>query len=112
MQAETNAQYQTVTTGTGDFTISLLPPGTYKLTVEVPGFKKFVQNGIRAAVAQTVRLDVKVQIGASDSVLVHADAQMSKRREPSKARPSIRSVCWRSRSISAAAKAGARSAIR
>ena len=66
--------FQTVTTATGDYTIPLLPPGSYRVTVEVSGFKKFVQTGIRAEVAQTARLDIKLEIGsASESVTVQAD---------------------------------------
>ena len=80
VQAETNAQYQTVTTATGDYTIPLLPSGTYRVTVEVAGFKKFIQSGIRAEVAQTARLNIRLEIGsASESVTVQADAEMLER---------------------------------
>src|SRR5437870_5596784 len=55
---ETGAQYQTVTTSTGNYTLSQLPAGAYDLTVEVPGFSKFVQQGIRVFISQTARIDV------------------------------------------------------
>src|SRR5690349_24081771 len=38
--SETGAQFRTVSTTTGNYTISSLPSGTYDLGVEVAGFKK------------------------------------------------------------------------
>ena len=38
----TGTEYKTVTTETGNYTISSLPAGSYELRVEAPGFKKFV----------------------------------------------------------------------
>ncbi len=35
------------TTGTGSYTLAEMPPGVYSVSVEVPGFKKFTQQGIR-----------------------------------------------------------------
>src|SRR5580704_15383870 len=32
------------TTGSGDFVINLLPPGTYTVSIEAPAFKKSVTN--------------------------------------------------------------------
>src|SRR5690349_24818948 len=60
--SETAVAYQTVTTQTGDYTIAQLPPGMYDLQVEVPGFKKYVLQGIRIYVAQAVRADVVLQV--------------------------------------------------
>ncbi len=76
---ETGGQYQTTTTSTGNYTLPSLPVGTYSLTVNVPGFKKFVQNGIGVAVAQTARVDVTLQVGsASEAITVTADADLLK----------------------------------
>jgi hypothetical protein len=44
---ETGVQYQSITTQTGDYTISQIPAGSYSLSVEAPGFNRFVQQGIR-----------------------------------------------------------------
>jgi hypothetical protein len=47
------------------------------LTVAVAGFKSYRQDGITAEVAQTARVDVKLEIGAaSETVQVHADAEL------------------------------------
>ena len=77
--AQTGAQYQTLSTSTGNYTFASLPMGTYNLTVEVSGFKKFTQEGIQVAVAQTARVDLVLQVGsASDAVTITADAPLLK----------------------------------
>ena len=73
----TNQELRTITTETGNFTIPALSAGNYSLTVEQPGFRKFVQTGITVQVAQTLRIDVSLQVGAVDNqVTVNADAPL------------------------------------
>jgi hypothetical protein len=73
----TGADYKSVTTQAGDYTVPSLPAGVYHLTVAVPGFKTYHQDGITAEVAQTARVDVRLEVGAaSESVQVHADADL------------------------------------
>lgn len=49
------------------------------MSVAVPGFKGFLRSGITVAVAQTLRIDVGLEIGAaSESVRVTADAALLK----------------------------------
>ena len=77
--AETGVLSKTVTTSTGNYTIPSLPAGRYDLTVEVTGFKKYIQRGINVQVAETVRVDVGLEVGtASESVTVSADAAILK----------------------------------
>jgi hypothetical protein len=66
---DSGAEFRTVTTGTGNYTIPSLPAGMYKLTVEVSGFKKFNQEGIQVQVAQTDRVDVTLQVGATTELI-------------------------------------------
>jgi hypothetical protein len=74
---DTGSQYQTVTTDTGNYTLAQLPSGTYELTVTAAGFRRYVQQGIRALVASAVRVDVALQIGSSaDAVTVTSDAPL------------------------------------
>jgi hypothetical protein len=71
--------FKGVTTGTGNFTIPYVPSGTYDLTIEVAGFRRYEQKGVRVQVAQTVRVDVTLQLGStSESVSVTADASLLK----------------------------------
>jgi hypothetical protein len=73
----TGAEYRSITTQAGDYTAPSLPAGVYQLAVTAAGFKNFRQDGINAQVAQTARVDVKLEVGsATDSVVVHADAAL------------------------------------
>src|SRR6185503_19806507 len=76
---QTGADYATVSTSTGNYSIAQLPAGSYDLSVEAPGFKKFAQQGIAVGVAQTARIDVTMQVGqATESVTITADAPLLK----------------------------------
>ena len=52
----TGASRETLTESTGDYTLTLLPPGTYNLSVEAPGFRKLTQNGVILEVDQHARI--------------------------------------------------------
>jgi hypothetical protein len=75
----TGLKTETITTNTGNFTIASLPAGVYEVSVEAPGFKKTTQQGIQVQVAQIVRLDLTLQVGATtESVTVTAAAPLLK----------------------------------
>ena len=75
----TGATYQVATTGTGNYTLSQLPAGNYEMFITVPGFKKYVRQGLTVAVAQTLRIDAILEVGtAAESVTVQADAPLLK----------------------------------
>src|SRR5262245_23882954 len=74
---ETAARYETATTETGNYTLPQLPSGTYQLSAELPGFKKYVRQGITVLVAQTLRLDVTLEVGSNnESVTVTENAPL------------------------------------
>jgi hypothetical protein len=58
INGETGAKYETISTETGNYTLTQVPPGVYQLTAELPGFKRYVRQGITVLVAQTLRIDV------------------------------------------------------
>jgi hypothetical protein len=59
-----NTQLGTVTNEVGGFVFPALVPGTYSIAAELPGFKKFVREGITLQVNQTVRVDMNLEVGA------------------------------------------------
>ncbi|MBV8820788.1 MAG: carboxypeptidase regulatory-like domain-containing protein [Acidobacteriaceae bacterium] len=76
---ETGATYQAATTTTGNYTLAELPAGSYELSVSVPGFKKYVRQGLTVQVGQTLRIDVMLEVGtATESVTVNEAAPLLK----------------------------------
>ena len=60
---------------TGFYLISNLPIGTYEVSAEAPGFKKFVTTGAVLTVNSKLAVNVKLEVGnITDSVTVAADA--------------------------------------
>jgi len=59
----------TVSSETGDYTLRGLLPATYELTVEVGGFRKFVQPAITLQVDQNARIDVRLQVGSTNEIV-------------------------------------------
>ncbi len=73
----TGVQAELTTTGTGLFTAPYLNAGLYDVTVEVNGFRKLTQKGVRVQVAQTASLELKLQIGtAAEAISVTSDAPL------------------------------------
>ena len=61
----------------GDFTVPLLPPGKYSVTVLAPGFKTQTSSNIHVQVGSTVTVNIKLQLGqASEKVIVEAAAEI------------------------------------
>jgi Carboxypeptidase regulatory-like domain len=79
VNSDTAAVYKVSTTSTGNYTLPNLPAGTYLLSVDSAGFKKFDRPGIVVQVAQTLRVDAVLEVGSStDTVTVNAEAPLLK----------------------------------
>jgi hypothetical protein len=77
--AATGAVFNTVSTATGNYTVSNLPVGTYDLTATVTGFKTYKRPGLDLAAAQIMRIDVPLEVGSqTESVTVTAEASLLK----------------------------------
>jgi hypothetical protein len=75
---QTGLERQTQTTETGDYTLPLLPVGTYDISAEKDGFKKSVQTGIVLRVDERARVDIQLQVGAStESIQVTAEIPLT-----------------------------------
>jgi hypothetical protein len=73
----TNAVRQTVSTTDGDYSFPSLPPGTYNVKAEHPGFKVETQVSIEVQVQQTVRIDFTLDVGqVTQSVEVSGTADL------------------------------------
>jgi hypothetical protein len=73
----TGAVYTTASDAAGIYQIPFVVIGTYTLSVEKAGFKKYVQQGIGLAVGQKAVIDITLALGeVTQSVSVTANAQM------------------------------------
>ncbi|HYE75870.1 MAG TPA: TonB-dependent receptor [Blastocatellia bacterium] len=71
-------QTLTVTTNEGgDFVVTPLNPGLYRVTVSSPGFQKMVINSVEVQVGQAAHVDVEMKVGeVSSTVEVTSDAPL------------------------------------
>lgn len=60
----TGVAWESPSTGGGLYNIPNLPPGTYRVTAEMKGFKQLIENNVVVAVAAVVGLDLKMEVGA------------------------------------------------
>jgi len=55
----------TTTNSEGEYSVPALPPGSYNVTINAPGFKKYEAAGVILRVAQKARNDVTLQVGTA-----------------------------------------------
>ena len=73
---DTGATRDTVTSGEGFYRISELPPGSYTVTVEAPGFKTSISKDVEVRAEEPRGFDVKLQVGAvAEQVTVTAPSE-------------------------------------
>jgi hypothetical protein len=74
---ETNTTRILVTEATGSYRFLNMPVGAYELTVELPGFSKYMRSGITLSLNQDAVVDVQLQpASVSESIEVRADAPL------------------------------------
>ncbi len=61
---ETGVRFDTVSTDVGNFAVPLLPPGTYRITVQKEGFRPLSRTGIVLQIDQVARIDFVLDVGA------------------------------------------------
>jgi hypothetical protein len=82
---DTNISNSTETGPTGDYVLTLLRPGNYKLTVSHAGFKSYVQSGIVLEINQKLKIDVSLPVGN-----VTENVQVKRRSSPPRIHKSAR----------------------
>jgi hypothetical protein len=51
------------TNAEGGYYIPYLTPGTYRITVESPGFKKYLREGVQIRTGEIPRIDIQMEVG-------------------------------------------------
>ncbi len=71
----TNLNYSAVTNTSGYYVVPNLPPGQYEISVQAPGFAKYVQPAFSLTVGQTATLDVSLKVaGVGETITVTTEA--------------------------------------
>lgn len=65
----TGAHFQAATDGNGQYSIRAIPIGSYTLTAEARGFKRFETKGIRVQVNEVARVDISLTVGATTETI-------------------------------------------
>ncbi len=74
---ETGLRYMARSNSTGNYTVALLPPGTYRLNVQKEGFQPASRSGIVLTARDVRRVDLRLEIGTVEvSVEVSAGVAM------------------------------------
>ncbi len=74
-EVQTNRRVETKSGADGQYVVTPLPPGSYRLEATATGFKRFVREGIVLQVQQQPRVDIQLAVGElSEAVTVTADA--------------------------------------
>jgi len=68
-RAATRERFLTVSSDGGVYSFSGLKPGTYSVSAEANGFKKFLREGIVVSTGNTTRVDLPLALGAASEVL-------------------------------------------
>ena len=75
IETQTNRRVETRSGADGQYVLTPLPPGSYRLEAGAGGFKRFVRDGIILQVQQQARLDIHLAVGeVSESRHITADA--------------------------------------
>jgi len=73
-ETTTGASRTSVTNESGNYEFPSIPPGLYEVLVENPGFKKQARRDVEVTVNSTVRVDLRLEPGAtSETVVVTAE---------------------------------------
>src|SRR6516164_7634055 len=73
----TDFRYETTTSVAGEYTLANLPPGTYQLEVEKPGFKKLIRPDVILHVQDALAIDFEMAVGTVlDSITVQVNTPL------------------------------------
>ncbi len=74
---DTGVQRETKSNAEGYYSLPLLPPGTYLITVRAQGFQTVTREGVTVAIDHSARVDFRLQVGSvTTEVDVKAEAQL------------------------------------
>jgi Carboxypeptidase regulatory-like domain/TonB dependent receptor len=77
ISASTNLRYETTTNTSGEYYLTNLPPGLYRLEIEKSGFKKLLKPDVILHVQDALEINLEMTVGsASETVTVESGAPL------------------------------------
>jgi hypothetical protein len=77
IRTSTNVIYETTTNEQGEYYLSNLPPDSYHIEIEKPGFKKLIKSEVILHVQDTLRIDFEMTVGeVSEAVTIGGDTPL------------------------------------
>ncbi|HYX29120.1 MAG TPA: carboxypeptidase regulatory-like domain-containing protein, partial [Pyrinomonadaceae bacterium] len=70
----TAEERETKTNNQGDYTVSLLPPGNYRVRITSPGFAPAVFEAVRVVITETITVDAEMALAHIDTVSIQVDS--------------------------------------
>src|SRR5262249_31528332 len=65
----TNVRYEGATGDSGDYYITALPPGTYRIEVEKTGFQTVIKSDLVLHVQDTIQINFEMTVGSSSEIV-------------------------------------------
>jgi hypothetical protein len=65
----TNRSRTTVSNDTGYWEVPFLDAGDYRISAELPGFRKYIRSGVTVNVAAKVRIDIQLEVGEVQQII-------------------------------------------
>src|SRR5580658_8636098 len=74
----TSFRYAAATNGSGEYYLTNLPPGTYRIEIEKTGFKKLIKPDVTLHVQDAIELNFELTLGStSETITVEAGAPLA-----------------------------------
>src|SRR5258708_39989606 len=79
----TNTQFKSTTTASGEFNLPSLPVGRYRVAIQIEGFKAHIRDKVTLEAGSPVRLDTRLDVGAvQQSIEVTSDSTLLQAHNP------------------------------
>jgi len=75
VQIGTEAKFEATSASDGLYTLPFLPPGTYRLSAEMAGFKRYMRETLAVGANERLGIDIQMEVGAvTDTINVSSEA--------------------------------------
>ena len=69
LTSDSGVQREISSDATGHYTLSLVPPGNYRIETEKPGFGKATTEGVTVRITEITRLDIRLELATQKAVV-------------------------------------------